>query len=199
MFRLLVLVLCLSVSFAAHAAEHLKIGVLPAGDSLIIHAAAEDGFFAARGLDVEPVPFQSALELGAAMRAGALHGHFGDIINVLTQNESGSPQRIVATTSRAGQGMRYFGLALAPGEKAGSLEELKGAEAATAGATIVDYLLTRLLRVRGLPDGYFSRQEIRQIPIRVQMLAAGQVRCAFLPEPLISLLEKKALRAMKAA
>ncbi len=108
------LILCLSVPFGAHAAEHLKIGVLPAGDSLIVHAAAEDGFFAARGLDVEPVPFQSALELGPAMRAGALHGHFGDIINVLTQKESGSPQRIVTTTSRAGQGMRYFGLALAP-------------------------------------------------------------------------------------
>ena len=192
MLRVLAILLCMFFSpAAADAAQDMKIGVLPAGDSLIIHAAAENGFFAAHGLNVEPVPFQSALELGAAMRAGTLDGHFGDIINVLMQNESGSPQRIIATTSRSGKGSRFFGLVVSPKTKANSLEELRGAETATASATIVDYLLTRILREKGLPDDYLTRQEIRQIPIRLQMLSAGQIDSAFLPEPLISLLEKR--------
>ncbi|MBO4318014.1 MAG: ABC transporter substrate-binding protein [Mailhella sp.] len=190
-FRFLALLLCLFAASPAGAAPVMKIGVLPAGDSLIIHAAAEDGFFAAHGLNVEPVPFQSALELGAAMRAGTLDGHFGDIINVLMQNESGSPQRIIATTSRAGQGARFFGLVISPKAEVKSLEELQGTETATASATIVDYLLTRILREKGLPDDHFARQEIRQIPIRLQMLSAGQIGSAFLPEPLVSLLEKR--------
>ena len=56
----------------ALADDTLKIGSLPAADSLILHAAKQDGVFAAHGLDVDIGPFQSALELGAAMRAGSL-------------------------------------------------------------------------------------------------------------------------------
>lgn len=72
-------------------AEPLRIGVLPAADAIVIHAAADEKLFNARGLDVEVIPFKSALELGAAMRAGRLDGHFGDLMNVFTQNERGVP------------------------------------------------------------------------------------------------------------
>ena len=100
MRRLLVLLslLVLAAVQPAHSAP-LKLGVLPAADTIVLHVAADEGLFAKQGLEVELVPFQSALELGAAMRAGALSGHFGDIITVLMQNESGSPHAIVATTS----------------------------------------------------------------------------------------------------
>ena len=95
MRRLLVLLslLVLAAVQPAHSAP-LKLGVLPAADTIVLHVAADEGLFAKQGLEVELVPFQSALELGAAMRAGALSGHFGDIINVLMQNESGSPQAL---------------------------------------------------------------------------------------------------------
>ena len=55
------------------------------------------------------------------MRAGALSGHFGDIINVLMQNESGSPQAIVATTSHSSPDNRCFGLVVSPKSKAQTL------------------------------------------------------------------------------
>ena len=72
---------------AAADAETLRSGVLPAADAIVIHAAADEQLFKAQGLDVEVIPFKSALELGAAMRAGRLDGHFGDLMNVFTQNE----------------------------------------------------------------------------------------------------------------
>ena len=88
---------------AAVDAEPLRIGVLPAADAIVIHAAADEKLFKARGLDVEVIPFKSALELGAAMRAGRLDGHFGDLMNVFTQNERGVPQAVILTTTiRAG-------------------------------------------------------------------------------------------------
>ena len=118
MRRLLVLLslLVLAAVQPAHSAP-LKLGVLPAADTIVLHVAADEGLFAKQGLEVELVPFQSALELGAAMRAGALSGHFGDIINVLMQNESGSPQAIVATTSHSSPDNRCFGLVVSPSPK----------------------------------------------------------------------------------
>ena len=89
---------------AAVDAEPLRIGVLPAADAIVIHAAADEKLFKARGLDVEVIPFKSALELGAAMRAGRLDGHFGDLMNVFTQNERGVPQAVILA-----QGSRRYG------------------------------------------------------------------------------------------
>ena len=192
-------VLFLLLSFvlpcASSAADTLKIGVLPAADSLILHAAREDGVFAAHGLEVEVVPFQSALEIGAAMRAGSLDGHFGDIINVLMQNENGAPQVIVATTSHSTPSARFFGLAASPRSSAKTLAELKGKTCSIGRATIVDFVLDSLLETEGAADS-LDKRDIRQIPVRLQMLLSGQIESALLPEPLLSLVEGQGARVL---
>ena len=196
--------LCLSLALlaaglfcqtAALAADTLKIGTLPAADSLILHAAKKDGVFAAHDLDVEIVPFQSALELGAAMRAGSLDGHFGDIINVLMQNENGAPQLIVATTSHSSPKARFFGLAVRPGSPAETLSDLRGKTCSIGRATIVDFVLDSLLEQEGAA-GSLDKRDIRQIPVRLQMLLSGQIESALLPEPLLSLVEAQGARVL---
>ena len=131
---------------AAVDAEPLRIGVLPAADAIVIHAAADEKLFKVRGLDVEVIPFKSALELGAAMRAGRLDGHFGDLMNVFTQNERGVPQAVILTTTHTSRAQRAFGLVVAPAaaEKIRSLKDLDGTETAMSSATIIDYLLDRM-------------------------------------------------------
>ena len=189
---LLALLLCRQTALAA---DTLKIGTLPAADSLILHAAGKDGVFAAHGLNVEVVPFQSALELGAAMRAGTLDGHFGDIINVLMQNENGAPQIIVATTSHSTPKARFFGLAVSPKSTAQSLADLKGKTCSIGRATIVDFVLDSLLENEGAADS-LEKRDIRQIPVRLQMLLSGQIESALLPEPLLSLVEGQGARVL---
>ena len=174
----------------------LKLGVLPAADTIVLHVAADEGLFAEQGLEVELIPFQSALELGAAMRAGALDGHFGDIINVLMQNESGSPQAIVATTSHSSPEGRCFGLVVSPKSEAQTLADLKGKDIAVSSATIIDFLLTELLQKEEAAPDFLNRQDIRQIPVRLQMLLSGQIESALLPEPLVSLVEAKGARTI---
>ena len=197
MRRLLVLLslLILAAVQPAHSAP-LKLGVLPAADTIVLHVAADEGLFAKQGLEVELIPFQSALELGAAMRAGALSGHFGDIINVLMQNESGSPQAIVATTSHSSPDNRCFGLVVSPKSKAQTLADLKGKDIAVSSATIIDFLLAQLLQQEGAAPDFLNRQDIRQIPVRLQMLLSGQIESALLPEPLVSLVEAKGARTI---
>ena len=183
------------ISPDAHAADTLKLGTLPAADSLILYATKEDGVFAAHDLDVEIIPFQSALELGAAMRAGTLDGHFGDIINVLMQNENGVPQTIVATTSHSTPKARFFGLAVSPKSSAQTLADLKGKPCSIGRATIVEFVLDKLLE-RENAAGLLDKRDIRQIPVRLQMLLAGQIESALLPEPLLSLVEGQGARIL---
>lgn len=180
---------------SALAADTLNIGTLPAADSLLLYAAKEDNVFSSHGLDVNIVPFQSALELGAAMRAGSLDGHFGDIINVLMQNENGVPQLIVATTSHSSAKARFFGLALSPASSAKNLGELKGKNCAIGRATIVEFMLDAMLERKGAA-GTLEKSDIRQIPIRLQMLLSGRMESALLPEPLLSLVEAQGARVI---
>lgn len=172
----------------AFAADSLKIGVLPAADSLLLHAAQKEGTFSKHGLDVTLIPFQSALEIGAAMRAGTLDGHFGDIINVLMQNENGAPQVIVAATSHSSPNARFFGLAVSPRSSIKTLEELKGKTCSIGRATIVEFVLDALLEKEGM-ENTLNKSDIRQIPVRLQMLLSHQIESALLPEPLLSLVE----------
>lgn len=174
-------------------AENLKIGSLPAADAIVLYVAADEGLFKAEGLDVEIVPFKSALELGAAMRAGRLSGHFGDLMNVFTQNEKGVPQAVILTTTHTHADQRAFGLAVSPkvADRIRSLADLKATPTAMSSATIIDYLLDRMKTTEGLNAGTLENLEVKQIPIRLQMLMSGKVETAMLPEPLISVVEAK--------
>ena len=147
------------------------------------------------------------------------------IINVLMQNESGSPQAIVATTSHSSPDNRCFGLVVSPKSKAQTLADLKGrafgvaapprillgkarnggregpgpvcgTDIAVSSATIIDFLIAQLLLQEGAAPDFLNRQDIRQIPVRLQMLLSGQIESALLPEPLVSLVEAKGARTI---
>ncbi len=178
--------------------KKLTIGVLPAADSIVLDTAIAEGLFKAHQLDVTTLPFKSALETGAAMRSGKIDGHFGDLMNVFMQNESGAPQMVILTTTHTSKDQRCFGLVTAP-KFAGrytTVQDLKGARTAMSGGTIIDYLLDNMQGSLGLSDDALIKTEVKQIPIRLQMLLAGQIETALLPEPLVSLVEGKGGRVL---
>ena len=63
-FTALAIFFVFMLSAGAVRAETLKIGSLPAADSVILHVAADEGLFAARGLEVEIVPFRARWSWG---------------------------------------------------------------------------------------------------------------------------------------
>lgn len=194
--------LCCGFGAAASAdAAALRIGTLPASDAVLLYAAESEGCFTRAGLEVKLVPFRSAVELGAAMRAGELDGHYGDLMNVLLQYAGGIPQAVAVTATRAHAGTRNFALLASPKAAARlqSFDDLrKGAavETAMSSATIIDYLLTRMEETENLPAERLKKTEIKQIPIRLQLLLAGKMDTALLPEPLASVVEAKGGRAL---
>lgn len=174
----------------------LKIGTMPAADSILLYVGAEEKLFEKHGLGVEIIPFQSAIELGAAMRSGAIDGYFTCIINAALQHLSGTPQTIIATTSYARPDQRHFGLVVSPQKNIASIEELQGKSVAIGKDTIVDFLLTQFLASRNLSEEYIERKDIRSIAMRLQLLMAGQLDAALLPEPLVSTLEKRGAKVL---
>lgn len=178
--------------------QTLKIATLPAADSIVLDVAVTEGLFKEQGLNVQTIPFKSALEIGAAMRAGQVDGHFADLMNVLTQNEKGVPQAVILTTTHTSTAQRAFGMCVSPkfADKIKSLSDLKDTGSAMSASTIIDYLLDRMSEIEKLDASALKKTEVRQIPIRLQMLLSGQIETALLPEPLVTVVEQKGGRTI---
>lgn len=179
---LLFLVACPGV---ARAEENLRIGILPVLDTLPLQVAVQEGLFKEQGLNVELVPFTSALERDTAIQSNKLDGYFGDMLNTLLLAKQGVPLRMLTVSYRSTPGQPMFGIALAPGVDAGALPQPCNVGVSTS--SIIEYLLNRMQRAPELREQHFSIVEVRNIPIRLQMLLSGQLDAALLPEPLLSL------------
>jgi len=177
-------------------AERLRIGVLPVVDTLPLWVAKELGLFEANGLDVELMSFDSALERDAALQAGKLEGYFGDLLNTVLLIRSGQPIRIVTVAYHTDVDRRMFGLALAPGSDIDRPEHLVQRTIGISRATVIEFLLDRMLTAAGVPKGRIEKQDIKKIPIRMQLLLSGQIAAALLPEPLLSLAESRGARVL---
>ena len=67
----------------------LTIGLMPDTDSIPFIIAAERGYFAEEGVEVELVPFKSAMERDAALQSGNLDGAVSDLLAVIFARSGG--------------------------------------------------------------------------------------------------------------
>lgn len=202
---LLCLLFCFSIPTAGGAergrktgevAQTLRFGTLPVLQSLPVFVAAEKGYFREEGLNVEVVTFNSALDKDLALTSGQIVGYFGDLMTPMVLNANKVPLKMVATIFSTPKERRMFAL-VAPPKGAGSgIREIAGEGVATSSNTILEYLLVRLLGSQGIPADQIRIVEVKSIPIRLQMLLAGQVAGAVLPEPLVTLAETKGARVL---
>ena len=174
----------------------LRFGVLPVVDTLPLIVGQEDGTFSDQDIDLELISFQSALERDAALQAGKIDGYFGDILNTLLLIQSGEPLKILTAAFHTHPGHRMFGIAAAPDSGITTMDQLKGKDIAISRATIIEYVLDSLLRSLDLPGDYVTKQEIKKMPIRLQLLLSNQMAAALLPEPLLTLAESKGARVL---
>lgn len=193
MKKIFLTVVALLVLVTAAQAENTKLrfGILPVLDTLPLQVAVKDGLFAQQGLDVELVRFASALERDTAMQAEQIDGYFGDLIATYMLIEKQVPMYIAMTSWRTTPGSPMFGIALSPSARGKELQDLEGAKFGYSKSTIMEYLADTLVPELGKGSGYFSRVEIKKMPIRFQMLMSGQIETALLPEPLLSLCRMK--------
>lgn len=187
----LILAVFLTLPAAGQGGEVVRFGVLPVVDTLPLFVGRERGFFTDRDITLEIISFQSALERDAALQAGKLDGYFGDILNTILLIRTGQPLGMVTTAFQTHPDHRMFALVGSPKSDIRGLSDLGGKDVAISRATVIEYLLDRLLVAHGRTVDFVRKLEIKKIPIRVQMLLADQVSAALLPEPLVTLAETK--------
>ena len=78
------------------AATKIKIGVMPDEATLPYYVAAQEGIFTNHGLNVEIIPFQSAMERDSALIAGEIEGAEHDPVGVALMRNAGYDLKIVS-------------------------------------------------------------------------------------------------------
>ena len=158
---------------------------MPAVDSAPIIVAQSRGYFAEEGLDVEVELFRSQLNREAALQAESIDGTVSDMVNALRAWDSGADYRILTLT----QGI--FSLIVAPDstiQDRDSWPELpRSVPTALLEDSIIYYTATRMMEAVALDPETLEIVPTLQIPLRVELLLAGELAAAVLPEPVTRL------------
>lgn len=182
------LMLCLLLLFCPvlHAAETLRMGVLPVIDILPLAVAEEEGLFKAQGLDVELINFNSALERDAAYSSGGIDAYFGDLVITTLLKSKGYDVAVLTESYHTAPEHAMFALLASPKSRITDAATLGKAKVAISNGSVIEYFLDRMSARTGLKAGEVQKMELRAIPIRYQMLMEGAIDAALLPDPLLS-------------
>jgi NitT/TauT family transport system substrate-binding protein len=176
----------------------VKIGLLRIDDSIPFFVAEKEGLFAAQGLVVELVPFNSSIDQSRAMEAGELDMVMNDMIVQSLMRKGGTETKVVAIAFGANPGEGRFLLAASPGSGLAGpaadaadkrMSAAAGLTAAISSNTMMDYLLSQFAAL-----GYFAPDlsdiQVISMPnlmLRVEALIEGRdIQMAVLPDPLAS-------------
>lgn len=155
----------------------LRIGVMSAADSAPILLAQENGYFEELGLTVNLEIFTNGATKQSSIQAGELDGAMVSMIQFLNNKAAGL--EAVMTTSTDGM----FPVVLSP-----SFEEKKDVRVGLMEVSVVNYLADQYLK-----DYNVEKVFINEMPVRMQMLMAGELDMAVLPEPMASTAQLKGL------
>ncbi|MDD5702048.1 MAG: ABC transporter substrate-binding protein [Dehalococcoidales bacterium] len=158
----------------------LRIGSLPRIFDLVLYTAQQEGIFEKNGLAVEIVPFRSVVERNNAFLAGQLDGFVDSIYEAININKEQEYCKAVGHALMPSM----FEIVVSPSSGIDSPAQLKGKEIATSTATIMEYALDTLLASEGIGAGEVSYVNVPNMPLRLEMMAQGQLDAAILTPPL---------------
>jgi len=183
--------ICLAALFALAPQLHadLRVGLMPAENSFPLVVAQRQGYFAAEGGRVVLELFSSQLNREAALHSGRVDGSISDLLNAIQSRANGIP----VTVTSASEGT--FALLAAPRSALESLEAWKEAgrkvRVALLENSIVNFVTESLLRQAGADPRTVELVPIVPVPVRMELLLAGQGEAACLPEPMGAFAESR--------
>lgn len=165
----------------------IRLGMLPIIDNLPFWVAQEKGYFRDAGLDVELIPFSSAVERDSALTAGKIDGGVGDLLAVASLRNAGTPVKAVSLAMGARPGESRFAVLSSPDSGIRTAEQLKNVEIAVSLNSVIEYTTDKLLQHQGLKAEEIKKVSIPKVPLRLEALLTGKVKAATLPDPLATL------------
>lgn len=179
---LLIVVLFVAIlSGCAKATEPqtLKIGVMSDLGAAPFIVAEENGYFEKLGLDVEITVFKSAVDRDTAMQTGNLDGAMADMLTIIFYKDAGFESKMTSST------YGNYVMVTSPKLMKSDLPATNPLRVGISANTVIDFATDQVISDEGLND-YFEAIAIPQMPVRLEMLSAGELDSATLPEPLAS-------------
>lgn len=178
---LVLLFLTLGGACAQKAPEQpLRFGIMPDADSLPFMVARDKGLFDRQGVKVELITFANAQERDAAIQAGRIDGAIADVLAAAFLVAGGFDMRV--TSASDGR----YGIAAAPGSGISDARGLVGKRVGMSTNTIIQYSVDAMASAAGVAQGAYETVAVPKMPVRMEMLLAGQIDAAGLPEPLLT-------------
>jgi NitT/TauT family transport system substrate-binding protein len=196
MKKYLIILFIFFLGINADAAEPLKIGVLLIEDSVPMYVAQQEQYFTKEGIEVELIPFLSALERDSAITARAIDGAVSDPVGAILLDQGRGLIKITSLCLGEKPEEGVFAILASPDSGLNTVDDLKNVPIAVSNATIIEYVTERLLEEKGFTPSQIMTIEVKKMPIRMQMLLSNSVKAATLPEPLASIAVAKGARLL---
>jgi len=171
---------------SADEAPVIRIGLLPILDALPIHAADALGYFEEEGLTISIVPVSSGPERDQLMQSGQIDAMINELVSVMFFNQDEVNVVAVRFARTASVDTPLFQILAAPGSGMTSPTDLIGVEIAISEGTVIEYTTERMLESAGLLAEEIVTIAVPKIPDRLNLLLAGQIEAATLPEPAVT-------------
>lgn len=159
------------------AGDVLRIGVMPSIDHLPMAIALERGYYDSLGLQLELVRFSSPMERDAALQAGEIDGTVSDYTTVMLQHQKGLPVQLLFALDGT------FAFVANPSAGVASVADLRGKRVGLSSNTVIEYATDKLVAEAGMAATDVEKVEVQKIPLRLEMLAKGELDAAVLPQP----------------
>lgn len=156
----------------------LSIGIMPDLDSIPIVMAENNGYFKEEGLDFKLQSFKSATDRDAAIQSGQIDGAISDMLSAVFFNDNKFEVKMTSRTDGS------YKLIAGNDSKISGINDIIGKSVGLSKNTIIEYLTDRIVEASKLDINSIEKVVIPKIPTRLEMLNAGKLDMAMLPEPL---------------
>lgn len=169
---------------AAENPQQLRLALLPVPDVLPVYVAEAKGYFEEQGIEVEALPVGSAVERDQLMQAGRVDGMINEISGAALFNREDSQMMIVSYARIPLNNAPLFRVLASPGAGITSVEQLADVAIGVSKNTVIEYVTERMLVKGGVDKEHIVTSSVPVLPERLQLLLAGQIKAATLPDPL---------------
>lgn len=163
----------------------LTIGVMPSVDHLPLAVAHKLGYLDSLGVELKLQRFFSPMERDVALQTGTIDGAVSDYTSVEIQRHRG----MAVETLCALDGL--FLLVVRPDITATKVDDLQGKRFALSSNTVIEYATDYVMGAHPI-----EKVEVQKLPIRLEMLASGNIDAAILPQPFAQIALMRGMKAL---
>ncbi|MFV0519090.1 MAG: ABC transporter substrate-binding protein [Lachnospirales bacterium] len=157
--------------------DPLTFGYMSSIDNLPFIYADEFDLYEQYSVNFELIPFFAANERDMAYLGGELDGIACDLLAMASYYKSEKPAII------AGSNTSNFSLAVNSNSGIESIEDLEDKVILYSKNTVIDYTIDKMLEIANLPIDSVTKEAVPSMPLRVEMLLAGEADAALMPDP----------------